>query len=484
MPEIRKNYAPREIALSREGWIYLGVLCFITIGSILRNVNLLILMAGMMIAPLILNWRMAIYWLRMISAKRGLPHQIHAGQTVSIQWFLFNRSKLTIWSIGVFDSLTKLAPSILNPKGLASPRNHAMPSASGSNYLWDRVRKLYFRLRYGDQNPNRVAVQFECLLMGGNQEETVSCKIFFPERGLYRFDPATLNLSFPFGLIRASQEIGEHQEMYVAPRLGHLTPAWNRRIRSIVVGSDSQSRRRGLEEDEFHALRRWQSGDGIKQIHWRTTARLGYLSVKQFEQPDNRDFAMLLDLYCPDLDESNSNADQFKSYQEKCESVLSFAATVLLQLDSVIKGRIGIAICGAETAMVHSRIHRHLVDQSMQKLAVATPCSTPELVPNLLRLSESVSATTPLFVISSRCGSSQLDFLKRAEVDEGSVLALEETPSAEEIQWQNRIRQVWPSVCWIETDSEEFKGLFSEQKEQAENLEKLADKWIHYHAGS
>ena len=48
----------RRAWLSREGWYYSAVLAFILAGAVLKSVNLLVILAGMMIAPLIINWRL------------------------------------------------------------------------------------------------------------------------------------------------------------------------------------------------------------------------------------------------------------------------------------------------------------------------------------------------------------------------------------------------------------------------------------------
>ena len=47
----------RKIRLTREGWFYVVVLCFILGGAILREVNLLFVLAGMLAGPLVLSLR-------------------------------------------------------------------------------------------------------------------------------------------------------------------------------------------------------------------------------------------------------------------------------------------------------------------------------------------------------------------------------------------------------------------------------------------
>ena len=63
----------RRAWLSREGWYYLGVLAFIVGGAVLKNVNLLVVLAGMMIAPLLINWRMVMESLRGWSSAASCP---------------------------------------------------------------------------------------------------------------------------------------------------------------------------------------------------------------------------------------------------------------------------------------------------------------------------------------------------------------------------------------------------------------------------
>ena len=63
----------RRAWLTREGWYYLAVLAFIIGGAVLRSVNLLVILAGMMIAPLLFNWRLVMASLMGLSIRRKLP---------------------------------------------------------------------------------------------------------------------------------------------------------------------------------------------------------------------------------------------------------------------------------------------------------------------------------------------------------------------------------------------------------------------------
>ena len=104
-----------------------------------------------------------------------------------------------------------------------------------------------------------------------------------------------LSTRFPFGLFSRTITVGETETLTVLPRLGHLTESWAARRLEAFAGAD---RRRGLAgpEGDFYGVREWRSGDGRRLVHWRRSARLDRLVVRQFERPRNRDVAVLLDL--------------------------------------------------------------------------------------------------------------------------------------------------------------------------------------------
>jgi len=101
----------RELKLTPEGWGYLTILAFISVGAVLRNVNLLIFMAGMMYAPVLLNWRIGVGRLQALSATRFIPTRIHANDSTMIQWTCSNRHKgLPAWNVIVNDSVKPARP--------------------------------------------------------------------------------------------------------------------------------------------------------------------------------------------------------------------------------------------------------------------------------------------------------------------------------------------------------------------------------------
>jgi uncharacterized protein (DUF58 family) len=436
-------------AITAEGWLYLVILAFISAGAVLRNVNLLVLMSGMMIAPLIINWRLGVLRARTLQAKRSLPYRVHAQSLSGVQWICFNRSSIAAWGIEVLDSL------VMDESRQRSSKSNGPDEPIAAERLTRRVFQAFKAAASSALKPHSIKnIHLTLPGIGGNQQEVVTSRIYFAKRGVYRFGPAQLITRFPFGLIATTIEIDKTEELYVAPQLGVLTPVWDRRVRSILAGADALLKRRGLAGDDFYALRRWRSGDSRKLIHWRTSAKYGYPIVKQFEEPDNRDFALLLDLFASDVNDSDMSPEA-----QACETCLSFAATVILNLGSAVRGRVALAICGSETTLLQSRSQREMIELAMRAMAVVRGTPGPELVSSLIKLADSVSPRTPLVVVSSRPSLEKL-------ADELPLDTLT----------RSKLNSLWPSVVWLSVDSLGFEELFQLAGEDDE-LQALAKKW-------
>src|SRR5438105_3611213 len=94
----------RRAWLTREGWYYLAILAFIIGGAVLRSVNLLVILAGMFIAPLLFNWRLVMASLMGLLVRRTLPTQIVAGQPLTVAIEVENsRRWMSSWLVVVED---------------------------------------------------------------------------------------------------------------------------------------------------------------------------------------------------------------------------------------------------------------------------------------------------------------------------------------------------------------------------------------------
>ena len=418
----KANSNDRRCRLTPEGWVYIIILSFIAIGAVLRNVNLLILATGILVAPLIFNWRVCVANLHSISARRVVPERVHALSPVNVSWTCENvGGRLTARNLLLQDQL------------IDRKTNRSGSSRKLAQKVLDRVDTVF------QTNVDEDDFAYVCFKKVSTADPDVATyQCLFPGRGKYELGPAELKSSFPFGLVTCKIPLGDNETVYVAPPLGNLNPTWERRINSMETGGQSRMRRRGLEHDEFFGMRKWRSGDSQKDIHWRSTARRGFPMVKQFDEPNDRDMAILLDL-CVE-DEIN---------RLQCETILSFAATAISQTSADIQGKLAVAACGQENQIAAGLQSHGTQINAMSCLATAQPGDNPDIDAAVVELASQVSVGTPLYVFSTR--------QKPGWDGESSEIS----PA---------LQSILPQVRWVEVESKEFKELFSVESPKSEAI--------------
>lgn len=326
-----------KTALCREGWVYLGLLVLISLLALLRGVNLLFVLAGMLVGPLLLSWRLAALASRGVELRRRLPRAICAGDLLVVELEVSNtRRRLGSWALVVEDEIR---------------RDGAAP---GQPALRPQVFVGY------------VAAGRSCDSVYRGR---------LPRRGRYRFGPLRLSTRFPFGLVRRSVVVDRHDTLFVYPRLGRLTRRWRVRHREAFEGSQRRERRYGRMSGDFYGVREWHHGDSRRWIHWRSSARHGTLVVRQFERFRSRDVALLVDLWQP----AQPTTDDL----DNVELAVSFAATVAADLCRRGSGDLAIGVAGRPAQWLAGPASGLLQEEVMQHLAVVEATSEDGL-PGLL----------------------------------------------------------------------------------------------------
>jgi uncharacterized protein (DUF58 family) len=111
-------------------------------------------------------------------------------------------------------------------------------------------------------------------------------------RGLYTFSKIPLRSSGPFSLFSTRRTITVPTEILIYPAFHPL-----KRIRLLENRgfADRRVMRVGAG-NEVIGTREYRSGDSLRQIHWRSTARLGKFVVKEFSDDDQLTMTVVLDL--------------------------------------------------------------------------------------------------------------------------------------------------------------------------------------------
>jgi uncharacterized protein (DUF58 family) len=116
----------------------------------------------------------------------------------------------------------------------------------------------------------------------------------FKRRGLYNLGPTRLQTGDPFGIYSLTLRDSHSSSILITPP--QLALPWLR-ITPRGRAGDQQLRHQALEREISDAgVREYASGDSLRRIHWRVSAHLDGLVVRQFESARSGDWWIFVDL--------------------------------------------------------------------------------------------------------------------------------------------------------------------------------------------
>jgi uncharacterized protein (DUF58 family) len=234
----------RTIWPTRDGWWCLLVVIGIGVAAINTGNNLLYLLVSLLLSLIVVSGMLSEQSLRGLRLEADVPDEIYAGTPALFGAVLTNRKRwLTSYSITL---------EILVRGG--TPRFVYVP-----------------RLE-----PGR-----DCLL---TWEETL------PARGRHRLAGVRLTTRFPFGLFLKASRVILELPVLVFPAV-HPIPSET--LYRLVGAGTSATRRRGRGHDLYN-LRTYRAGDDPRHIHWRTSAKVQSLLVREMEAETTEDTRIVL----------------------------------------------------------------------------------------------------------------------------------------------------------------------------------------------
>lgn len=342
--------------LTFEGCCYLVIAGFIMAGAMARQINLLMILFGLLAGGFLVHWRLVSKMVRKIDIQRKLPQAISSGDLLVVELLGTNRRRrLGAWAIEAVDTMVREAP--------------AGPVATTAG------RALFSYMPARDET-----------------RTTYRGRLYL--RGRYRLGPLELSSRFPLGLLRYRATIDLPDMLYVYPRVGHLTLAWRRWQEGLESSGGKSSPRRGMLEGDFYGLRDWRHGDSRRWLHWRTSARRQTLVVRQFEQPRDQGLAIALDLWqAGPLDSAEEDA---------VELAISLVATIVADACRSGGRHISIAAAGREPWSISGPASTALMEDVMSRLATCEPHAADALPHALAQLLENLRRGTQVLVIGPR----------------------------------------------------------------------------------
>ncbi len=316
-------FGKRKTRLTADGWYFVVIMAFLLAGALLRDINLLFGVFGLMLASLVWHWRHGVRSLRRLTFRRHAPRRIAAGEPLAIDLVAHNgRRRGVSWAVVVEDVL-----------------------------------------RHQQEKEPPLAVRLVFSRVGPRDDATQTYEGRLTRRGRYLLGPLKAATRFPLGLVRHTAVIDADQTLLVVPRQGRLTDRWRQREEQLVHGSRSSQQRPGSMHGDFHSLRPYRSGDSRHLIHWRTSARQGQFMVRQFEREQTHDLAVFLDLWQP--------AGAGTQELETVELAVSLAATILADRCRHSGSRLLLAVSGAEPRQVGGSASASLLNDVLEVLALA-----------------------------------------------------------------------------------------------------------------
>ncbi len=224
----------RRIHFTRAGLVFTIGTVAVGLAAINTGNNLLFLLLGAMLGFIAVSGWTSERVLRRLHVRRRVPRGVTVGRPVRITYEVHNQKRrIPTFAVEIYEE--------------------GLPGAAFISHL------------------------------EAGRSTSVRSENSFIRRGVYPLDVMTLSTSFPFGLFRKERDAHLPGELVIWPRsdrTGRVVsrgggPA--RRVGTALVGAAGA---RG----EYRGLREYRVGDDPRDIHWKTTARLGKPVVKEYER--------------------------------------------------------------------------------------------------------------------------------------------------------------------------------------------------------
>lgn len=228
----RYLYPYRRLRLTREGWVFSVVALSIGLVAINTGHNLFYLVFGLLLSVVIVSGILSERVLRGIEARRHIPSEVTARIPFAVVLEVRNPHRHKI--------------------------SYSLTISDGVDLLPRRTLGYLPSLAPGELRSFHYLAQVE-------------------KRGVHRFGLVHLVTRFPFGLFEKVRLIPLQENFIAYP--GHKETS---RLRALVSGKDRIGSKKWPWGEETLGFRPALPEDDHRLIHWRTSARMGQLMVKEF----------------------------------------------------------------------------------------------------------------------------------------------------------------------------------------------------------
>ena len=228
---------------------------------------------------------------------------IFAGAVITLVAWLINVAQL-YWMAGMLFLLPQLSRlfAVVEQSGLEIERE--LPGSANQGDLITvryRVRNLQalpkLHLGLSDELPQGLAAAEPMPIpihVPPREEIEQRYSLIAKRRGFHRIPGVELESTDMLGISVRKQRLELDSEILVYPRIIPL-PEMMIPPRSESGRSSEESALRKGEGAGFYGIREYRPGDPLRHVHWRTAARLGRLTVVEWEAEEARDALVFVD---------------------------------------------------------------------------------------------------------------------------------------------------------------------------------------------
>ena len=159
--------------------------------------------------------------------------------------------------------------------------------------------------------------------VGSGHTESFVLEKTYLRRGIYKGESLRVSTRFPFGLIQARRPLSLERHITVFPKVMRVD------ISFLFRGLSGQvpERQHAGDSEELLRIRDYMKGDDYHHIHWKATAKLGRVMVREFASHEQRRFSVIFDNSAVEAGDSGEARESF-------EHAVSAAASLVTHLSS------------------------------------------------------------------------------------------------------------------------------------------------------
>jgi uncharacterized protein (DUF58 family) len=292
------------LSIGPGGVVYVVVLALMTGVSVYTQANLIFWALGLMFGGLLVSVFMAFLALRSVTVTRVLPAHGVVGEAMALRYEVRNTGRfLPVFNLIVREHWTRRgSPTQFTSKSASKSASKSSKGAgTGSGSASGSAPTSA-----STHHPDSLAglPHGWVLHLGAGQVVMTEAPCWPTRRGMLSFESVELSTSFPFGVVRRTLRVPAPGRVLVYPKLRRVNRRLMHRMSEVQAGASRRIERAGGSE-EFFSLRQYRSGDSMRMIDWKRTARTGQLISREMTQPSPMKLMLGLDLRPLELRESS-----------------------------------------------------------------------------------------------------------------------------------------------------------------------------------